>query len=313
MTADSPRDLGPSEYLFYRLLQRMQTFDKPSQISKTRLYKFSCETDHYLEEEIGERIEFPRYWYQYGEVPKLDAFSLPFIQWDTVNGYNIATLEEQIDSSIFVLPDDLREHIDTAVAYIVRKLHEYSTDEVIEYHYEHRAPREFVRKYNSFRKQLDNADFQQGRLSRFNLGTRNHTTEKEELQDDLKQLVITYPERYDSMEEAFLFWEDTMQILFEEEELDEAQEMESNFWTALSRAELRIHHHKDIPQSQIEIWKASRSKVVSDFLEGVKETRSDVLKATSIDQELRSKETIDEVVEVLGGRKSATISNDPLE
>jgi hypothetical protein len=313
MTGDSSGDLGPGEYLFYRLVQRMQAFDDPSQISKTRLFKFSCETDHYLEEEVGERIEFPRYWYQYGEMPNLDSFNLPFIKWDTVNGYNIATLEDQVDSSVFGLSEELRERIDTSVAYIVRKLHEYSTDEVVEYHYEHRAPREFVRKYDSFRKRLDNADFKQGTLSKFNFGNKDHTTAKEQLQDDLKQLVITYPERYESMEESFLLWEDTMQILFDEGELEDAQGLASKFWTVLSRAELRIHHNKDIPSSQIELWKDDRSKVVSDFLEEVRDIRSDILKTASIEQEIRAKETVDEVVEILGGRKSASISNDSPE
>lgn len=300
MVVNSTDDLESCHYLFYRLVQRMESFDEPNQISKTRLYKFSCETDHYLQHEMGVEITFPRYWYQFGEVPHIDVFKLDFLLWEDSNGYDVVSLAKEANEGSFDIHEEVRDQINKAVTYIVRKLQEYDTPEVVDYHYSHRAPREFVRKYHSLRKRLDDADLEQGTFARFNIGSSDATDTKEQLRQELEQLVIAYPDLYSSMEKAFLEWEDTMQILIQEGELEKAQELESEFWQALSRAELRIQHNKDVSESQIDAWKNQRQDVIDNILREIRDDRSTALQGSEFEGELQEKEVVDEVVSLFG-------------
>ena len=299
MSEEPKGKFGPSEYLFYRLIQRMKSSDKPSQISKTRLYKYSCEADHYLEEDLQTVITFPRYWYRYGEIPKFDWFDLPFITITEKNGFNIIEFTRRVENNEFDISDDVQNAIDQTVSFIVSKFRDKETEEVLDLHYEHRAPREFIREFNSFRENLEVADLDHGTPVKY-LSISGPDDTKTPLKNQLKQLVIAYPDLYESMETAFLEWEDTMQILIEENELEAAQKLAGDFWTALSRAELRIHHNKDISKSQIDEWKSDRPRIVDGILESIRNIRKKVITDASINEELQSKEATKEFTDLLG-------------
>jgi len=299
MSTDNSANYGPQEYLFYRLLSRLDEEGKLNSLYRTRLWKLACETDYYLQNDLKRDIQFPRYWYQYGEIPKIDDLNTDFYSVSKNAEYRSILLTQRLERGAFVLTNDVREDIDRAVDWIVEKFLETDTYDIKDYHYENRAPNDFIRTFDNFRDELDDADFDQSALSQFVGKNDNGKGEKEELLDRLNQLVKTYPEDYDVMETAFLKWEDTMRLLIQNEEEEKAEELLELFWRYLSKAELRIHHNQNITERELEKWQQERDSNRDGFRDTLREYRDEILLEREQEDILTDEEVQDEYLRSL--------------
>lgn len=259
MTSDPT--YGPPEYATYRMLSQISG---DSNRSKTRFWKLMCEVDHYILDDLEEDIEFPRYWYQYGEIPDWSGIYIDFCDVDRV------VLERDIGRSRFVISDEMREVIDQAVSWVYRKFQHKNTYDLKDYHYEHRAPNDYVRIFDEFRDHLNDSQ----------------TYDPQKLVDLLDEMLITYPEKYDYMKSPFLEWEDTTRLFIQNEEFARASSLMSEFWKALSQAELRIHHNHSVSGRTIERWRSEREDIITEFEDQLFDYSEDAIEFHEVSDEL---------------------------
>jgi len=288
MTDEEQQDYGEKEYLVHRLLEQVEKtsdFD----LSKTKFYKLVCIADRHLKNDLDRDIEFPRYWYQYGEVPWKDGFNTEFFSIaSTGNGYNKVSLVDNLPESAFNIADDVTQDIERTIQWVVRQFRDDNAEDIEEYHYERHSPTEFVRTFHRFRGELKSYDPGQATFSSF-LSNGNDDQHLDQLQNRLEQLILAYPEeKYDSMYNLFLRWENTIRLLLDQGDVESAQDLSRKFWMTICRVELRLHNNQNIPGWKIENWRRLRNSEKTKFENALEEIREEALANVTQTDELEA-------------------------
>jgi len=304
--------LEESEFLAYRLLVSLEE-QSGSIISRAKFLKLSSLAARYLEQEIGTEIEFPRYWYQYGEIageselsslayrsgqsphyPGRSYSSDPDIEdsgWedqarigDDARIYHTA---EGIETDDFDVPEEIRYDINQAVRWATQKFGKLNAEDIKRHQYRAHAPREFIRTYSELRFHLDESPAQQVILAE---GQQENRAKKiVQLLDDM---MMEYPDEFESLRTLYLRWDDTARMMLEQDsDYSELQKFLESFVLALSKAEIRFHHHHNIPESRLKKWEEEKEDVIDQFEREIDEARRGRLLKTS-------KEGVDEFEEV---------------
>lgn len=285
MPDERQEDYSEPEYLWYYLLKRLSR-EQERDVSKTQFWKLISITNHYIENELEEDIHFPRYWYQFGEIPEFSNLKLDFQRTNQSVDKKPQTLEivRELSNNVFSVSQPTREKIKRAIQWAVVNFAGESARTLKDYHYEHQAPKEFILAFDDFREMLRVADPSQSTFDRyFNSGGR---AAEDDLKEKLKKILITYPEEdYDLMYETFLTWENTTSLLIRQGEYRTAEKLMDDFYKALSKVEFRIHHNENVPESKLSKWRHSRKRIRNGFERNLFDVREDALREyTDLDE-----------------------------
>lgn len=275
---------GPAEYLCYRVLVGLER-RKPRHTSRSRFHKISAFADHILEEDLGGDSVLPRYWFMFGETVDDHAinraiFNAPKASFWEGQEYLPAGI---IDHEEFEVPAESKRQIDRAVSTAVGRYWDDDAIELRREQYQRFAPNEFIAAYSELRDVLELVDLDtQTRFELFNRDLSNRDIIVEYLDDMLE----TYPtETYADLYDEYLLWDDTMRVLLEEgPDFDQFEELLNRFIRALSIVELRVHHHRNIPNETVESWSEDRYVERQEFREETKQLRERVLEGHQLDE-----------------------------
>ncbi|GGN08044.1 hypothetical protein [Halarchaeum nitratireducens] len=293
MSSEEDVSFGEPEFLAYRLLVRLKEQSK-GQITRSKYLKLCCIADRYLEQNDVD-IEFPRYWYKYGEIASesdidgrvawsTSAKGFPGRQYFPSDRFDAADWEDQyqFDEELYAPADDIetddfdvdeetRRKIDEAIRWVVHRLGKKSVSEIRHYQYQRYAPLEFIRAYSDLRWQLENTEPVQGRLTM----SATQQSSQELVEELLDEMVMAYPEeKFNDMYSLFLRWEDTVRLLLENQtNYEEVEEFFDSFIEALSKVELRFAYREDIPDERLSGWEEEREEVKTEFREELREVR----------------------------------------
>ncbi|MFC4552677.1 MULTISPECIES: hypothetical protein [Halorussus] len=277
---DSSGPFGQAEYLCYRLLVRLDD-SRSTATSRSKFNKLSCIADRYLQSELGHDIEFPRYWYVYGEVvdePSLDRsfYNAPAAKFWSGQQYFPA---DDVSDWDFAVEDREKRYIDEAVRWTVGKFERQNTDQIKRYQYREFVPNRFIRAYSELRSQLKRVDLDEQRtLGDFQAADRSR---RESVVAALDEMATTYPrEDYPEAFELFRSWNDTVRLLLDDDpNYAVVEAFLDSFITTLSKVELRFHHRRNIPDARIKAWEDERLEVKEAFRSNLAEKRRELLAA----------------------------------
>ncbi|WP_436343372.1 hypothetical protein [Natronorubrum sp. FCH18a] len=303
-----PREVpfGEPELLGYRVLVGLKE-QSDRQISSAKFFKLCCIADRYLEDELGCDVDFPRYWYMYGEIAadqELGDFYISpggygpvqrqFIPdrelnasyWEDQTTFEEGdvtepTLRKDIEEDDFDVDQETRSKINDAVRWAVHRFGTQPASELKEYQYQTHAPKEFIRAYSKLRWQLNNADLEsQSKLRSY---TDSGTPPAEPRNEDyvahlLDEMQLTFPEEYEEMRSLYLRWDDTIRLMLEQNrDYEEIAQFLDSFIETLSQYTLRFEHGENIPNSRIAEWRDEGDDRVDEFEEELREIREGVL------------------------------------
>lgn len=271
-------DLGPQEYLGYRLIVKIKERTQ-RQISRSKFLKLNCVADRFLRDELNTDIGLPRYWYKYGEILDEQSINGEFYHAPSARGYSgqqYLTSREYEDEE-FDVNEQTRNNIDDAVEWTALRFAKRNAEQIKNYQYQVQSPKEFIRAYSELRERLDVSNIEeQAVLAEFD-STRG---EHEQLALDLlDEMLLTYPKNeYDTIYDLYLRWDDTARLLVEASDFDELNEFLDEFIEALSKAELRFEHCNHIPEDRMDRWREERGDAVNDFDQSLIERRRELLR-----------------------------------
>lgn len=275
---------GPAEYLCYRVLLGLER-RKPRHTSRSRFHKISAFADHILEEDLEGDAVLPRYWFMFGET--LDDHA---INREIFNAPSASFWEGQeylparfIRPEEFQLPSESRRLIDKAVSTAVGRYWDDNAIELRREQYQKFAPNEFIATYSELRDILELVDLDsQTRLELFN----KNLTNTDIISNYLDDMLASYPkEQYSDIYDEYLLWDDTMRIILEgEPNFAEFERLLNRFIRALSIVELRVHHHRNIPNDTLDSWQEDRYIENEDFRQEIKDIRDSALEGYDLQE-----------------------------
>lgn len=297
---------GEPELLGYRVLVGLKE-QSDQQISSAKFFKLCCIADRYLKDELGCDINFPRYWYMYGEIaadqelgnfyispggygpvqrqfiPDRDLNASYWEDQTTFEDGDVTepTLREDIEEDDFDVDPETRSKINDAVRWVVHRFGTQPASEIKEHQYQTHAPKEFIRAYSDLRWQLNNADLEsQSKLQAY----AELSEPPSEPQNEtyvihlLDEMQITFPEEYEEMRSLYLRWDDTVRLMLEQDRrYEEIAQFLDSFIETLSQYTLRFEHGENIPDSRIAEWKEEGDERVETFEKELREIREGLL------------------------------------
>lgn len=277
--SDQSGELGPQEYLGYRLIVKIKERSK-RQISRSKFLKLNCIADRFLRDELDTDIGLPRYWYKYGEIMDEQSINGEFYHAPAARGYSGQQYltSREYDDDEFDIDEETREKINDAVEWTALRFAKRNADEIKNYQYQVQAPKEFIRAYSELRERLDVSNLeQQTVLGQFPSGEEGN---KELATDLLDEMLLTYPkDEYDTIYDLYLRWDDTARLLIEDEpDFDALNEFLDEFIEALSKVELRFEHSEHVPEERMERWREERDDALDDFEATLRERRKELLR-----------------------------------
>jgi hypothetical protein len=288
MSEDDSGELGPWEYLGYKLIVKIKERSK-RQISRSKFLKLNCVADRYLQDELDCDIGLPRYWYKYGEILDEHSTNREYFHAPSARGFSgqqyLTSREYATDE--FDITDEEKELIDEAADWIALRFAKRNVEQIKAHQYRTHAPKEFIRAYSELRELLDSNFEEQAILTRY---SSKDASNQELVTDLLDEMLMTYPkQRYEDMHGTYLRWDDTARLLVEDEpDYDVLKEFLDDFIEALSKVELRFEHASNVPEDRLDRWWGERDDILNDFERELENRRTSLLKDTEPSGELES-------------------------
>lgn len=256
--SDSSPELSAEEreeawnYLTYRLLTRLgEEQHEWRSITSSQFSKLPCIADRYLIDELGTDIQFPRYWYKYGEVGNREPLdNTLFIQEEAEEwgGLEIRPAKPEVE---FDIEPNLQSDIDEAVDFVVDKFANVKIDGIKDLQYEYFAPNEFIQTFERLRSRI--YELAEDQTSNREIENLDEVTE--ELLNLLDGLEQEYDEDlYQEMSGDFRTWSGIMGDFIQDGEFGKAEAYLEEFWDVFSKVHLRIEHNNNPIQEQLERW-----------------------------------------------------------
>lgn len=292
--------LGPPEYLGYRILREREEQDgKPT--SRSAFLKLCCIADRYLQDELGEDIEFPRHWYKYGEVGEPHSMGREFFNapkarfWQGQEFFS----NDEISEAMFEVSFEEKRCIRKAAKETVTEHGDKSAEELKRYQYERQAPNEFIQIYSHLRTFLEVSDSKDSEGSQTAIYDFDDSNQLSYIESLLDNMIISFPRAdYHAIYQIYLQWDDTMRMLVEQDRsTHEMKVFLELFVEKLSESTLRFEHNHAIPEERLNSWEEDRNTVLQELNEGIERTRTECLETREQSGELESiSEIYDKVI-----------------
>jgi hypothetical protein len=259
-------------YLSYKLLTRLEEeqFEWRS-VTSTQFSKLPCIVDHYLDDQLDREINFPRYWYKYGEVGNrepLDSSLYLKEEADSYGGLKIRPAKPSVD---FDIDPEAKADIDEAVEFVVGHFANMKTDRIKEFQYKHFAPNTFIQIFNDFREMVYD-------LAGGGDGATVDASAKEELLTLLDRLESAYdPDQYDVMEDDFKTWIDITRELIDHDEIGRVEAQLEEFWEVFSKVHLRMNHNTNPIEDQMRRWELENEMRLDRYHDQLEDLESELL------------------------------------
>lgn len=299
-------DLGPPEYLAYRVLHERKS-QHGGETGRTQFHKLCCLTDKHLGENYDREIGFPKHWYKYGRMAhegllNSDVTFTPQANYKSGQAYYPA--DRVSESDFDHLDDDLRDDIFSAAKHVVDKHGDKSAEELEDYQYKTDAPNDFVEAYGDLRWHLSAQVTSQE--SQTDLGTFLDDDERTSMEEHLDEMLVNFPkEDYTEIYDAYLLWDDTFRLLHEQDASPRAlKEFLEIFIEQLAKACLRLDDNYNIPDEELEKWENQKDAEIKKLEEEIEKRRQQAIESRTPTNELDSvaeayNETIAEEIEDL--------------
>lgn len=304
--AVDPDDLGPPEYLAYRVLHERKS-QHGGETGRTQFHKLCCLTDKHLKEDFDREIGFPKHWYKYGRMAHEGLISsevtfTPQANYKSGQAYYPA---DRVNESDFDhLSEDLRDDIFSAAQDIVQKHGDKTAEELEEFQYKNDAPNDFVKAYGDLRLRIAARivdDEEQASFDSF-----RDDREKTLMEDLLDDMLVNFPEDdYEGIYDEYLLWDDTFRLLHEQDASARVlHEFLETFIEQLSKTYLRFEDNSNIPEEEIEKWEEEREEEIEKLEKEIRKRRDAAMEGRVPTNELDSvaeayNETIAEEIEKL--------------
>lgn len=269
--------LDRRDYLCYALLEELESRQPDGRsITRTQFLKLACIADRKLTNVHNIDLELPRYWYKYGEILNTQLINDGLYN---ENQGEWGGIKIQRAPGTSTDDFDIESSIRTTIREVTRSLaHDFATAEsehIKQHQYENYAPNEFIQSFDQFRDHLKNQRIEDHSLSDFETVNQSPS---ETATDFLDEVFLQYPaDQYSEMYNLFLRWEDTTRMLLDDQHLEEAKQLAQNFWEAISKVELRIHHEQHTPREQKMRWIDDREQTMQTFEDQLNNVREKVL------------------------------------
>lgn len=262
--------MGPAEYLGHQLLLKLQ--ERQGHVSRSVFFKTWCITSRYLEDELECNVELPRYWYKYGEIVDEISMNDDFYYSRTMPwGRKYIPLHD-LSVDDFDVDESTRSKVDKGVKWAASRFGKRNTAYVKNYQYSIYSPNEFIRTYSSLRDYLEYTDLdEQAPLARY----PDFNSNQDVVIHLLDEMQLTFPEdRFDEMHRLYLRWDDTARLLLDQEDdFSEFNEFLDEFIEALSRVEIQLKYHENIPEPRLQRWFDEREITKETFEDSLSDKR----------------------------------------
>lgn len=302
---ESDFDLGPSEYLVYRVLWELRE-NTGGETGRTKFHKLCILADKKLNEEYDRDIGLPQYWYKYGKTlaeSEIDGAVTFTPHSNHRRGYAYYPADQVSESDFDHLNEGLKDDIFEVAIEVVDEHGEKDYQELERYQYENFPPHEFVTAYGDFRWYLSSISIDR------NQKTIEHFTDpsqKSRIEELLDEMLVSFDEdEFGEIYDLYLDWDDTVRLLNEEgASARELLDFTETFIEAIAKAVLRFKDQSHISDSRLEKWEEEKEKVLSDLEKKIQRRRRSALSGRSPSGELRDvsdsyNETISDELEEL--------------
>lgn len=285
-------DLGPSEYLFYRVLvDRDNQNDRET--SRTRIHKLCCLSDRRLKETYGHDIGFPKHWDKYGRVAEEHSINRDIIfgpNANTFGGQAYYPADQVSETDFDHIDSELKEDIFRAVRETIKKHGEKTSEELQEIQYSNYSPNKFIQLYGDLRWHLAALSLEQDKPQQSTVSAFHSEPKRSEVERLLDEMLINFPEEeYSEIYNLYLTWDDTMRLL-EENDARPREKLDflENFIQKLSKIVLRFEHRSDIPDYRIERWREDKPRHKQELEDQINRVRERALNGREISGVLES-------------------------
>ncbi len=280
-------DLGPPEYLVYRILWELRE-NTSGETGRTKFHKLCILADKKLKEEYDREIGLPQYWYKYGKTLAESEIndSVTFTPHSNHRrGYAYYPAEQVSESDFEHLDEALKDDIFEAAIEIVDEHGDKGYQELEKYQYENFPPYEFITAYGDFRWYLSSIslDRDQKTFEYF-----IDPSEKSTIEELLDEMLISFDEdEFAEIYDLYLDWDDTARLLNEEgASARELLDFTETFIEAIAKAVLRFKERSHISEARLEKWEEEKKEVLNDLEKKIQRRRQSALSGRSLSGEL---------------------------
>jgi hypothetical protein len=250
-------------YLVFQLLNRLEEeqYDWRS-ITSSQFSKLPCIADRYLLDELERDIQFPRYWYKYGEVGNREPLDNTYFLLGEAEEWGGIKVRPAKTDTEFELDEELKSEIDEAIEFVVTNFSNVKIDEVKELQYKHFSPNKFIQTFENLRDSIyDLAD-----TGESNELSENIQNDKDKLLKLLDNLEEQYPdETYSKMKDDFGDWKKIMEEKIKKEDFGGAEAYLEEFWDVFSKVHLRMEHNNNPDPEQIKRWRLENKSELEKY------------------------------------------------
>lgn len=280
-------DLGPSEYLVYRILWELRE-NTGGETGRTKFHKLCILADKKLKREYDREIGLPQYWYKYGKTLAETEINDAVTFTPTSNhrrGYAYYPADQVSESDFDELDEDLKDDIFQVAIEVIDEHGDKDYQELERYQYENFAPHEFVTAYGNLRWYLSSISLDRNQKTFEHFTDPSAKSKIEELLDDM--LTSFDKGEFEDIYGLYLDWDDTTRLLNEEgASARELLDFTETFIEAFAKAVLRFKDRSNISEARIETWEEEKEKVLNDLEKKIQRRRASALSGRSISGEL---------------------------
>jgi len=285
--ADS--DLGPPEYLVYRVLWELRE-NTGGEAGRTKFHKLCILSDKKLNQDYDRNIGLPQYWYKYGKTlaeSEIDDSVTFTPRSNHRRGYAYYPADQVDESDFDHLGEDLKDDVFQVAVDVINKHGDKNYQELERYQYEYFPPHEFVTAYGNFRWYLSSIslDKDQKTIEYF-----TDPSEKSTIEELLDEMLVSFDrDEFEEIYDLYLDWDDTIRLLNEDgASAREMLEFTETFIEAISKAVLRFNKRSNISEDRLNEWEDQKGKVLNDLEKKIQRRRDSVLSDRSSSGELRN-------------------------
>ena len=282
-------DLGPPEYLCYRILWELRE-NTGGETGRTKFHKLCILADKKLHDEYDRDIGLPQYWYKYGKTlaeSEIDDAVTFTPHSNHRRGYAYYPADQVSESDFDRLDEDLKDDIFQVAIEVVDEHGDKDYQKLEKYQYENFPPHEFVTAYGNFRWYLSSisTDRDQKTIEYF-----TDPSEKSTIEELLDEMLVSFDEdEFREIYGLYLDWDDTIRLLNEEgASARELLDFTETFIEAIAKAVLRFKDRSHISEDRLKEWENEKEKVLNDLEKKIQRRRESALSIRSLSGELRN-------------------------